>query len=103
MAEIKITKENFEQEILNSELPVMLDFWASWCAPCRMLGPVIAELAEDYEGEAKIGKVNVDEEPELTAQFQVASIPTVVVIKNGKITDTSVGFRPKKQLADMLG
>lgn len=103
MAELKITKENFEQEVLNSELPVMLDFWASWCGPCRMLGPVIAELAEDYEGRAKIGKVNVDEEPELAAQFQVASIPTVVVIKNGKITDTSVGFRPKKQLADMLG
>lgn len=103
MAELKITKENFEQEVLNSELPVMLDFWASWCGPCRMLGPVIAELAEDYEGRAKIGKVNVDEEPELAAQFQVASIPTVVVIKNGEITDTSVGFRPKKQLADMLG
>lgn len=103
MAELKITKENFEQEVLNSELPVMLDFWASWCGPCRMLGPVIAELAEDYEGRAKIGQVNVDEEPELAAQFQVASIPTVVVIKNGEITDTSVGFRPKKQLADMLG
>lgn len=103
MAELKITKENFEQEVVNSELPVMLDFWASWCGPCRMLGPVIAELAEDYEGKAKIGKVNVDEEPELAAQFQVASIPTVVVIKNGKITGTSVGVRPKNQLAEMLG
>ncbi len=103
MAELKITKENFEQEVVNSELPVMLDFWASWCGPCRMLGPVIAELAEDYEGKAKIGKVNVDEEPELAAQFQVASIPTVVVIKNGKITAASVGVRPKNQLAEMLG
>ena len=103
MAELKITKENFEQEVVNSELPVMLDFWASWCGPCRMLGPVIAELVEDYEGKAKIGKVNVDEEPELAAQFQVASIPTVVVIKNGKITAASVGVRPKNQLAEMLG
>ncbi len=102
MAELKITKNNFEAEILKSEIPVLLDFWAPWCGPCRMLGPVVEELAREYEGRAKVGKVNVDEEPELAAAFQVSSIPTVAVMKNGKVEKISVGYQPKEALASML-
>lgn len=102
MAELTITAQNFENEVLKSDIPVLLDFWATWCGPCRMLSPVIAEIATEHEGKIKVGKVNVDDEPELASKFGIASIPTVVVIKDGKITDTSVGFRPKSQLEEML-
>lgn len=102
MAEITITKANFEQEVLKSDIPVLIDFWASWCGPCKMLAPVIAELAEEYEGKVKICKVNVDDESELASQFRIMSIPTVVVMKNGEITDTSVGYVPKSQLENMI-
>ncbi len=103
MSELKITKENFEQQVLKSELPVLLDFWAPWCGPCRMLSPVIAEVAKEYEGVAKVGKVNVDEEVELASAFRVASIPTVVVIKDGKVVNTSVGYKAKPQIEALLG
>lgn len=102
MSELVITKENFEKEVVHSELPVMIDFWASWCGPCKMLAPVVAELAKELDGKAKVGKVNVDEQPELAAAFQISSIPTVVVVKNGKMTQSSVGVRPKQQLLEML-
>lgn len=102
MAELTITKENFEAEVLHSELPVLLDFWATWCGPCKMLAPVVAEIAEEYAGKVKVGKVNVDEQPELATAFKVNSIPTVVVIRDGKIADVSVGYRPKAQLIAML-
>lgn len=102
MSELVITKENFEKEVMHSELPVMIDFWASWCGPCKMLAPVVAELAKELDGKAKVGKVNVDEQPELAAAFQISSIPTVVVVKNGKMTQSSVGVRPKQQLLEML-
>lgn len=102
MAEITITKANFENEVLKSEIPVLIDFWATWCGPCKMLAPVIAELAEEYEGTVKVCKVNVDEESELAAQFRIMSIPTVVVLKDGKVTDTSVGYVPKAQLVNMI-
>ena len=102
MAEIIITKANFEEEVLKSEIPVLIDFWATWCGPCKMLSPVIAELAEEYEGKVKVCKVNVDEESELAAQFRIMSIPTVVVLKDGKVTDTSVGYVPKVQLENMI-
>ncbi len=102
MKELTITKENFEKEVLKSDIPVLIDFWASWCGPCRMLAPVIAEIAEEYEGKVKVCKVNVDEEMELASTFQVSSIPMVVVMKNGKVTNTSVGFRPKAQIVSML-
>lgn len=102
MSELVITKENFEKEVVCSQLPVMIDFWASWCGPCKMLAPVVAELAEELDGKAKVGKVNVDEQPELAATFQISSIPTVVVMKNGKMTQSSVGVRPKQQLLEML-
>ena len=103
MAELKITAGNFNDEVMRSELPVLLDFWASWCGPCRMLGPVISELAEEYDGKMKVGKVNVDDEPELAGRFGVSSIPTVVVIKDGKIAATSVGYKPKEELVKALG
>ncbi len=102
MAELQITKDNFKNEVLESPVPVLIDFWAPWCGPCRMLAPVVAELAEDLEGTAKVGKVNVDEEGELAAQFGIASIPTVVVMKDGKVTAKSVGLVPKAKLAALL-
>lgn len=103
MAELKITKDNFKAEVLQSSLPVLIDFWAPWCGPCRMLAPVIEEIAAEFEGRAKVGKVNVDEETELAAAFGIASIPTVVVMKDGKVSDASVGFKTKAQIAAMLG
>ena len=101
MAVVTITKENFEQEVLQSAKPVLLDFWASWCGPCRMLSPVVDEVAEERT-DVKVGKVNVDEQPELAAQFGVMSIPTLVVIKNGKVVNQAVGARPKAQILAML-
>ena len=100
--EYTITQQNFETEVLQSELPVLLDFWASWCGPCRMLAPVIEEIAEEYNGKIKVGKVNVDEEQELANAFRVSSIPTVVVLKDGKVVSSSVGFRPKEQITALL-
>lgn len=102
MAEIKITESNFEAEVLKADQPVLLDFWATWCGPCQMLAPVLAEIAQEYEGRVKVGKVNVDEEPSLAARFHIVSIPTVMLFKEGKAVDTVVGFRPKEQLVEML-
>lgn len=102
MAEIKITKNNFNKEVLESDIPVLIDFWADWCGPCRMLAPVIEEIAGEYDGKAKVGKVNVDEEPELASKFGIASIPTIIVIKDKKIVNTSVGYVPKEQITAML-
>lgn len=101
MAALHITKENFENEVLNSDKPVLLDFWAAWCGPCKMLAPVIDELAGEVT-DAKICKINVDEEPELARQFQVMSIPTLIVIKNGKTAASSVGFQSKSAILDLL-
>ncbi|MBQ2915230.1 MAG: thioredoxin [Clostridia bacterium] len=102
MAEIKITSSNFESEVLNANIPVVVDFWAPWCGPCRMLAPVLAEIAEENEGAVVVGKINVDEEPQLAAQFGIASIPTLIVFKNGEITAKSVGVKPKAQILDMI-
>ena len=102
MAEIRITAENFEEEVIGSPIPVLVDFWATWCGPCRMLGPVIAEIAEELEGKIKVGKVNVDEEGELAARFGIMSIPTVMVFKNGEVTNTSIGYCPKEELLALL-
>ena len=100
--EVTITKNNFDPEVLRSEIPVLVDFWATWCGPCRMLAPVIGEIAEEYAGTVKVGKVNVDEEPELAMQFRVDSIPTVMLFKEGRLVNTTVGFRPKEQITAML-
>ncbi|MBP3677327.1 MAG: thioredoxin [Agathobacter sp.] len=103
MAEVILTKQNFETEVLNSEIPVLVDFWASWCGPCMMLSPVIAELAEELEGKVKVGKVNVDEQNELAMQYRVASIPTLLLFKDGELVKTSVGFMPKNDIIESLG
>ena len=102
MAELKITRQNFEQEVMHSDKPVLIDFWAPWCGPCRMLSPTISEIAEEYKDSVKVGKVNVDEQGELAAMFGVSSIPMLVVVKDGKITNSSVGVRPKDQIVNML-
>lgn len=95
MAEIVITNENFETEVLKSDKPVLVDFWAVWCGPCQMLGPIISQIAEEQEGKVKVGKVNVDEQPELAAKFGIASIPTMIVFKDGKAVNQGVGFMDK--------
>lgn len=102
MAELKITRENFENEVMKSNIPVLIDFWAPWCGPCRTMGPIIEQLAEEYEGKAKVGKVNVDEEGELSQAFGVMSIPTIVLVKDGKVVKQAVGARPKAEVEAML-
>ena len=102
MAELKITRENFENEVMKSDIPVLIDFWAPWCGPCRMMGPIIEQLADEYEGKAKVGKVNVDEEGELSQAFGVVSIPTIVLVKDGKVVKQAVGARPKAEVEAML-
>lgn len=99
---VTITKENYEDEVLNSQQTVLLDFWADWCGPCRMLSPIIDEIASEYP-EIKIGKINVDEEQELAMQFKVMSIPSLFVMKNGEIIKSSAGLMPKNQILTMLG
>ena len=101
MSAIVITKENFENEVLKSEKTVLLDFWASWCGPCRMVSPIVDEIANEYP-EYKVGKVNVDEQPELAAAFEVMSIPSLFVLKDGKVVNTSIGAKPKAQILQML-
>ena len=101
MSAININKNNFENEVLNSDQPVLLDFWASWCGPCRMVSPIVDEIA-DERSDIKVGKINVDEQMELAAQFGVMSIPTLVVMKNGRIVNQAVGARPKAQILAML-
>ena len=102
MAVVTITKENFEQEVLQSAKPVLLDFWASWCGPCRMLSPVVDEVAEERT-DVKVGKANVDEQPELAGEFGVMSIPTLLVFEQGKLVRQAVGARPKASVLDLLG
>ncbi len=102
MAELTITRENFETEVLKSEKPVLLDFWADWCGPCRMVAPIVAAIAQEREGSWKVGKVNVDEETELSALFQVSSIPTLIVFRNGKATKGMVGARGKEEIEQLL-
>ena len=101
MSAININKNNFQNEVLNSEMPVLLDFWASWCGPCRMVSPIVDEIAAE-RSDIKVGKINVDEQPELAAQFGVMSIPTLVVMKNGSIANQAVGARSKMQILAML-
>ena len=102
MAVITITKENFAQEVLQSEKPVLLDFWASWCGPCRMLSPIVDEVAEE-RSDVKVGKVNVDEQPELAGEFGVMSIPNLLVFRGGKLVNQAVGARPKAGVLALLG
>lgn len=103
MNEIIITKENFDEEVRNYRgMPILLDFWASWCGPCMMLSPIIEEIANEYDGKIKVGKVNVDEQPELAAAFRVESIPLLVAVKDGAVTAQCVGLRPKEDIIKMM-
>ena len=101
MAEITITNKNFDQEVLASDKPVLVDFWATWCGPCRMLAPVIEEIAES-RSDIKVGKVNVDDEGELAVRFGISSIPTVIVFKNGDIAAQAIGYRPRAEIEALL-
>jgi thioredoxin 1 len=101
--EITLTNDNFKKEVLDSELPVLVDFWATWCGPCQMMGPVVAEIAEDKAGTLKVGKVNVDEQEQLASEFGVMSIPTFILFKNGKAAAQTVGGRSKEDLLKALG
>lgn len=102
MAEVVITNENFEDEVVKSDIPVLVDFWASWCGPCKMLAPIIEELAREYEGKVKVGKVNVDDEAELSLRFNILSIPTVILFKEGKEVNRLVGFSMKEDFEEMI-
>lgn len=101
MSTITITKENFAAEVMQSDKPVLIDFWASWCGPCRMVSPIVDEIADEVDG-VKVGKINIDEQPELAANFNVMSIPTLMVFKDGKVVNTAVGARPKKDIQNLL-
>ncbi len=102
MSVIKITSKNFEEEVSKSDVPVLLDFWANWCGPCKMLSPIIDDIANEVEGKIKVGKINVDEEQELAQGFSVMSIPTLIVIQDGKLIKQSVGVRGKEEILEML-
>ena len=101
--EIELTAENFDAEVLQSELPVLVDFWATWCGPCKMLAPTVAEIAEEYAGRVKVGQVNVDNAPEIAARYGITSIPVLLLFRNGEVAKTSVGFVPKTDVVAMLG
>lgn len=102
MSVLTITKDNFNKEVIDSKVPVLLDFWAPWCGPCRMVGPLVEQIGDEVQGTAKVGKINVDEQPELAASFRVMSIPTLVVLKEGKVVNTTVGARSKQDIKNML-
>ena len=102
MAEITITEDNFNTEVLESELPVLIDFWATWCGPCRMLAPIVAEISDELQGKVKVGKVDVSAEQELARRYNVMSIPTLIVFKNGEVEETAVGLRSKDDILGML-
>lgn len=102
MSVIKVTSKNFEEEVSKSNVPVLLDFWASWCGPCKMVSPIIDDVAKEVEGRVKVGKINVDEEQELASAFSIMSIPTLVVINNGKLVNQAVGVRSKEEILDMI-
>ena len=102
MAEpVVITDGNFEEEVLNSDIPVLIDFWAEWCAPCHMIAPVVQEIANEYEGKLKVGKVDVDSNPQVASQLQIRSIPSLIFFKGGKVAEQIIGAVPKRYIKDM--
>jgi len=102
MAEIEITEQNFQAEVLNSSLPVLVDFWAPWCGPCKMIAPIIDEIAREYETKIKVGKMNTDQNLEIAGKYQITSIPTIIIFKNGKPAERIVGFRSKNDLKKVI-
>ena len=100
--EITLTNDNFKAEVLESDIPVMVDFWAAWCGPCRMVGPFVEQVAGDFAGRAKIGKLNIDEHEDIAAQYGIMTIPTIMIFKNGEVVDKVVGAVPKSTLTQML-
>ena len=102
MAEVKLTTDNFKAEVLESDIPVLVDFWAVWCGPCKMVAPVVAEIAEEYEGKVKVGKVNIDEEQMLAMQYNITAIPTLILFKNGEPAQQMVGLRSKAEIEGIL-
>ncbi len=103
MTVVKITKENYTQEVLESTVPVLIDFWATWCGPCRMMSPVIDEIAEESDGSYKVASVNVDDEPELANQYAISAIPCFVVVENGERKASALGVKPKSAILELLG
>ncbi|MBP0959456.1 MAG: thioredoxin [Oscillospiraceae bacterium] len=102
MAETTLTKDNFEKEVNESDKTVLIDFWATWCGPCKMIAPAIEEIAEEFSDEVKVCKVNIDDEPSLATKFGITSIPTLLVIKNGEVVKTSVGYIPKEKIIGLF-
>ena len=102
MAEITITAQNFESEVLKSDIPVLVDFWATWCGPCRMIAPVLEEIAVEHQGKIKVGKINIDEQMDLATRFGIMSIPTLLVFRNGQVTNKAVGAMPKAKIEELL-
>ena len=100
--EIKLTKDNFDSEVINSNIPVLVDFWASWCGPCRMIAPVIERIAEKFDGRIKVGKVNVDEEPEISLEYNIVSIPTVMIFKNGEEVSKRIGYSDEAEIEQLV-
>ncbi len=100
--EIELTAENFNEDVLESDLPVLVDFWATWCGPCRMMAPIVEEIADEFDGKIYVGKVNVDEEPELASAFEIDSIPTLMLFKNGEVAHTLVGLRKKEDIVALF-
>lgn len=101
MSTVQVTSANFQQEVVESDRPVLVDFWASWCGPCRMVAPILEQIAQERE-DIKVCKINVDEQPELAAAFNIMSIPTLMVVQEGKVTNKAMGARPKEQILAML-
>lgn len=102
MSVLNLTGENFEEEVMKEEKPVLIDFWASWCGPCRMVSPIVDEIAEEYSDKVKVCKVNVDDEPNLATSFEIMSIPTLIVIKNGKLHKRTVGAKSKEEILELV-
>ena len=102
MFEINLTKSNFDEEVLNADKPVLIDFWAPWCGPCKMISPIISEIAEEFKGKLKVGKINVDEQSELAVQYGISSIPTLIIFKNTQIVKKIIGYHSKQELIDII-